>query len=769
MNFSTFFKKYKYRWQKFIKSHPLQWRLLDADSSVMLVTSLIVGIGAGLGAVLFRRLIDWIHNFAYNDIAGILAEWYPLHLIVIPALGGAIVGPLVYYFAREAKGHGVPEVMEALELRGGKIRPRVVVVKSLASSVCIASGGSVGREGPIAQIGSALGSLIGQLLKLSEDRVRTLVACGAAGGIAATFNAPIAGAVFALEVLLRRFGSVYFGAVVISAVTADVIAHYFEGDSRTFLTPEYTMQSPWELLLYTLMGFIAALAAVGFSRLLYFSEDIWGLIRIPEPAKPLFGGILLGLLGIISYQIDGFPRVFGVGYETIENTLFSQLTLQVTFGLLLLKLVATTLTLGSGGSGGIFAPSLFMGAMLGASFGQIAHTIFPEIVAPSGAYALVGMAAFFGGAAHAPITAILILFEMTGDYQIILPLMLSTVLSTIVSRNLSPDSIYTLKLKRRGVELSQDTQAIDLMQGVTAEIAMNRETDAVSSDMSLIELMSTFSSTHYHALPVVQNETELVGLITINELDHVRSKGTLESKTIADILTINNPATILPHQPVWMALRHLEAQGEGCVPVVSESGKNILLGVLRRIDIIRAYNKAVTKRAQDQHHSEILNIRKLNQSGLSEVTLRADSPNVGKRVKELRLGGDALIVSVRRAGNLRIVRGETILHAEDQVTIFSEKPKSEFLEKYLNGTLEDSDVPEKLLVCHREVEIPPESSIDGQRIRDINLPEDCVLVKIVRNRQIILPRGNTLLQVGDIVEIFGMEEKLAEAEQQLTA
>jgi len=769
MNFSTFFKKYKYRWQKFIKSHPLQWRLLDADSSVMLVTSLIVGIGAGLGAVLFRRLIDWIHNFAYNDIAGILAEWYPLHLIVIPALGGAIVGPLVYYFAREAKGHGVPEVMEALELRGGKIRPRVVVVKSLASSVCIASGGSVGREGPIAQIGSALGSLIGQLLKLSEDRVRTLVACGAAGGIAATFNAPIAGAVFALEVLLRRFGSVYFGAVVISAVTADVIAHYFEGDSRTFLTPEYTMQSPWELLLYTLMGFIAALAAVGFSRLLYFSEDIWGLIRIPEPAKPLLGGILLGLLGIISYQIDGFPRIFGVGYETIENTLFSQLTLQVTFGLLLLKLVATTLTLGSGGSGGIFAPSLFMGAMLGASFGQIAHTIFPEIVAPSGAYALVGMAAFFGGAAHAPITAILILFEMTGDYQIILPLMLSTVLSTIVSRNLSPDSIYTLKLKRRGVELSQDTQAIDLMQGVTAEIAMNRETDAVSSDMSLIELMSTFSSTHYHALPVVQNETELVGLITINELDHVRSKGTLESKTIADILTINNPATILPHQPVWMALRHLEAQGEGCVPVVSESGKNILLGVLRRIDIIRAYNKAVTKRAQDQHHSEILNIRKLNQSGLSEVTLRADSPNVGKRVKELHLGGDALIVSVRRAGNLRIVRGETILHAEDQVTIFSEKPKSEFLEKYLNGTLEDSDVPEKLLVCHREVEIPPESSIDGQRIRDINLPEDCVLVKIVRNRQIILPRGNTLLQVGDIVEIFGMEEKLAEAEQQLTA
>ena len=769
MKFSVFSKIFSKQSPEFIKAHLPKWRLLDADSSVMLITSLIVGIGAGLGAVLFRRLIDWIHNFAYSDIAGIFAEWYPLHLIIIPALGGAIVGPLVYYFAREAKGHGVPEVMEALELRGGKIRPRVVVVKALASSVCIASGGSVGREGPIAQIGSALGSFVGQTLKLSEERVRTLVACGAAGGIAATFNAPIAGAVFALEVLLRRFGSVYFGAVVISAVTADVIAHYFEGDSRTFLTPEYTMQSPWELLLYTLMGFVAALAAVGFSRLLYFSEDIWNLIRIPEPTKPLFGGILLGLLGIVSYQIDGFPRVFGVGYETIENPLFSQLTLQVTFGLLLLKLVATTLTLGSGGSGGIFAPSLFMGAMLGASFGQIAHTIFPEIVAPSGAYALVGMAAFFGGVAHAPITAILILFEMTGDYQIILPLMLSTVLSTIVAKNLSPDSIYTLKLKRRGVELSEDTQAIDLMQGVTAEIAMNCETEAVPLDLPLVELMSTFSSTHYHALPVVQNETELVGLITINELDQLRSKGTLESKTIADILTFNNPATIRPHEPVWMALRHLEDQGEGCVPVVSETGKNILLGVLRRIDIIRAYNKAVSQRAQVQHHAEILNIRKLNQSGLTEVTLRAESPNVGKRVKELHLGGDALIVSVRRGGKLRIVRGETILHAGDQVTIFAEIPKSEFLENYLNGTLKDSELQQKSLVCHREVEIPPGSTIDGMRIRELNLPEDCVLVKIMRNSQIILPRGNTLLQIGDIIEIFGMEEKLSEAEKQLTA
>ena len=763
MNLS-FLPKIILRQWKHISSFELpRLRLLDADSSVMLLTSLIVGICSGIGAVLFRNLIEWLQKLAYQDISGLIQEYSPIHLILIPAIGGAFVGPLVYYFAREAKGHGVPEVMESLELRGGRIRPRVVIVKSLASSICIASGGSVGREGPIAQIGSALGSLVGQVLKLSEDRIRTLVACGAAGGIAATFNAPIAGAVFALEVLLRRFGSVYFGAVVISAVTADVIAHYFEGDQRTFLTPDYALNNPWELLLYTLMGILSALAAVGFSRLLYFSEDIWSLLRIPEPIKPILGGIMLGILGVFSFQVEGFPRIFGVGYNTIESSLFSQLTLQMTFVLLLLKLLATTLTLGSGGSGGIFAPSLFMGAMLGGTFGHIAHSMFPETVAPSGAYALVGMAAFFGGVAHAPITAILILFEMTGDYQIILPLMLATVVSTIVSRNVSRDSIYTLKLKRRGVVLSQDTQAIDLMQGVTAEMAMNPEKDEVHLNMPLVELMSTFSSTHFHALPVIKQNSELAGLVTIKELDKLKTQGSFESKTVKDILSVKNPPTILPHQPVWMALRHLEDQGEGCVPVVAESGSKKLLGVLRRIDIIRAYNKAVSERAQDQHHDEILNIRQLNRSGLTEVTIKPDSPFVGKRVKEMRLGEDTLIVSVRRNNSLRIVGGETIFHARDKVTIFAENPKADFIEKYLNGALGEVEVFKQSLVSHREVVIPPESAANQKQIRDLNIPEDCVLVKIVRERQIILPRGDTVLMSGDIVEIFGINQKLNEA------
>jgi CIC family chloride channel protein len=281
-----------------------------SESGVILFTALIVGIGAGLGAVLFRRMIAAVHRLSYEGLAGIMEGFYPFYLLIIPDLGGAIVGPLVYRFAREAKGHGVPEVMEAVALRGGRIRPRVAIVKSLASAICIGTGGSVGREGPIAQIGSALGSTIGQLFRLSDERVRNLVACGAAGGIAATFNAPIAGAIFALEVILGRLHAVYFGAVVISAVTADVVAQAFEGDLRAFAMPEYALVSPWELALYTLLGVLAALVAVGFTRLLYLSEDLWDKLRIPEYVKPALGGVLLGVVshGCLAWAMKPSPR-----------------------------------------------------------------------------------------------------------------------------------------------------------------------------------------------------------------------------------------------------------------------------------------------------------------------------------------------------------------------------------------------------------------------------------------------------------------------------
>ena len=308
-------------------------RLLDhwqpPETGVLIATALIIGLGGGLGAVIFRWLIDTFTYIFFDKMQGWLGFMGSAYVIVVPAIGGLFVGPMIYFFAREAKGHGVPEVMEAVALRGGRIRPAVVVVKSLASSLCIGSGGSVGREGPIVQIGSALGSTIGQLLKLSDERIRNLVACGAAAGIAATFNAPIAGVIFALEVILGEFSVGYFSTVVISSVTASVVGRIAFGDIPAFVVPQYALVSPWELPLYVLLGVLTGLVALLFVRTLYWFEDSFDAWRFPEYVKPAVGGLLVGAVGFY------FPQVFGVGYSAIEGALLGEMLLS-TMGLLIL-------------------------------------------------------------------------------------------------------------------------------------------------------------------------------------------------------------------------------------------------------------------------------------------------------------------------------------------------------------------------------------------------------------------------------------------------
>jgi CIC family chloride channel protein len=658
-----------------------------SESGVILFTAIVVGIGAGLGAVLFRRLIETVQKLAFGGLGGALAGIAPFLVFLIPAIGGAIYGPLIYRYAREAKGHGVPEVMEAVALRGGRIRPRVAVVKALASSICIGTGGSVGREGPIAQIGSALGSTVGQALKLSDERVRNLVACGAAGGIAATFNAPIAGSIFALEVILGQFHAVYFGAVVISAVTADVIAHALEGGARAFTVPAYTLVSAWELGFYAALGAVAALGSVFFSRSLYLSEDVWDKLRFPEAFKPVLGGLALGCLGLLTFKIDGMPRVFGVGYASIDQVLIGELTIHVALALFFLKLLATIITLGAGGSGGVFAPSLFMGAMLGAAFGQIVHGLFPSVTAPSGAYALVGMAAFFSGAAHAPVTAILILFEMTGDYFIILPLMLATVIGTLLSRVISRDSIYTLKLSRRGVRLEQG-QDIDVMHDVTVGEVMTKDVDVVNIDMSLEDLAAEFEESHHHGFPVVDGDGELVGVVSLQDLERALADGSVEGKTVADIATTEGLLVAFPHEPMWAALRRLGARDISRLPVVAEPGSRELLGVVRRRDIVRAYNVAIVRRTRRQHKAPNQLAQPADGTELEDIVISADSPVVGQRLTDLDLPPACLIVSVRRGNELHVAHGDTVLLAGDRVTVFSGSDCADKVREYLAADLD---------------------------------------------------------------------------------
>ncbi len=636
-------------------------RLQPPEQAVLLATALVVGLGAGLGAVVFRWLINTVRTFAFSQMPqwlGFLGQYY---IILIPALGGLVIGPMIYLFAREAKGHGVPEVMEAVALRGGRIRPIVAVVKSLASSICIGTGGSVGREGPIVQIGSALGSTIGQMLHLSDERVRNLVACGAAGGIAATFNAPIAGVFFALEVILGEFSVANFSTVVVAAVTASVVGQAVFGNVPAFLVPAYALVDVREFLLYAILGCLSAVACVAFVRLLYRSEDLFDAWHFPEWLKPAVGGLLLGIIGL------WFPQVFGVGYKTISGDLLGQIAVGTAIVLLIVKVVATSLTLGSGGSGGVFAPSLFMGSALGAAFGLLVHQIWPGITAGPGAYALVGMSAFFAGAAQAPITAVIMLFEMTGDYRIILPLMLATVLSTVLARHLLKDqSVYTLKLTRRGIRLKSGRD-IDVMQGITVGEVMTVDLGTVNDRMTVRELADLFSATHHHGFPVMDDQGHLVGIVTIQDLELATQVGRPPGLRVRDIMT-PNPLVAYPDEAVWSALKRLGVRDVGRLPVVDRQSKQLVLGVIRRSDIVRAYHVAMTQRVELEHRTEQLRLGKVSGTEFIEAEVRVDSPMVSQPIKALSLPRECVIVSIRRGRGLVFPHGDTIIQTGDRVT-----------------------------------------------------------------------------------------------------
>ncbi len=566
-------------------------RLISSETATGMVLSTLVGVIAGLGAYVFRWLIDNFHDLFFNDLGEALGGLDRYYIILIPAIGGLFVGLIIHFFAREAKGHGVPEVMAAVAAKGGRIRPRVVLAKILASAVCIGSGGSVGREGPIVQIGAAMGSTIGQRLRLPEEWLRTLVACGAAGGISATFNAPIAGVFFALEVILGRFITRSFGFVVVSSVVADVVAHALLGKEQSFLVPVYELVSAWEIPLYALLGIIAAFVSLAFIYVLYKSEDIFDRWRFPPYLKPVVGGLLVGLTAL--YSLD----LLGVGYGAVEKALTGEVgetwgmvwvTLLLLGGL---KILATSFTIGSGGSGGVFAPSLFMGAMIGGAFGELANWLFPSITAPPGAYALVGMAAVFSGAARAPITSIIILFEMTRDYEIILPLMLAVVVATIVSRTVRAESIYTTKVIRSGIDLRRYGEE-DLMRTIRVSEAMTGDFPTVSLKTPVSELVTKLSRTGHHGFPVVDDEDRLAGVVTLADVEAARTDAISDLK-VEDVAT-TSPIVAYPDQSLYEALVRVGAKDVGRIPVVARDDPGKLLGVLRRHDIIKAYRKKLS-------------------------------------------------------------------------------------------------------------------------------------------------------------------------------
>ena len=544
--------------------------LRSTDAGLLAVT-LLVGAATGAGAIGFRLLIEgltWVFTGApdYAATPGAAHGWLPgvgrWFVIATPVLAGLLYGPLVQRGAPEARGHGVPEVMYAVARRGGRIPPRVAVVKSLASALCIGGGGSVGREGPIVQIGSALGSTVGRLVRVAEDRQRLLVACGAAGGIAATFNAPLAGVVFAMEIVLRDFAARSFGMVVVSAVTASVVARTALGDRAFLDLPGFRVEHLAAYGLFALLGLLAGGAGVLFVRVLYGIEDVCDRVwRGPEWLRPAAGGLLLGLL------LLAVPQMYGVGYPVLENGVTGRYAVGFLVFLLAAKMVATSLTIGIGGSGGVFAPSLFIGAMLGAAFGQTATAVAPGTAGAAGGFALVGMAAVFAGAARAPITAVLIVFELTGEYSLILPLMLAVVLATGTSSLLSRTTVYTAKLVRRGVDL--DAPAPSWAAAHHVRSVLTPPPPGLRPGATAAAAADALRATPGGALPVTDEDGRLIGVLTAEAL----------AERLGDDGPPDDPAqwaeirpTVTPDDTVAAALDVLERHSVHELPVVDGDG-----------------------------------------------------------------------------------------------------------------------------------------------------------------------------------------------------
>jgi len=567
--------------------------LLSREHSIMAVLAIMVGLAGGFGAIGFRYLINFVQSLSYGSADDLLdvvgnVPWYLR--VIIPAIGGGIVGLLVYFFAREAKGHGVPEVMEAVALRGGVIRKRLVVVKSLASAISIGTGGSVGREGPIVQIGSAIGSSLGQILKVSADRMRTLVGCGAAAGIAATFNAPIAGSMFALEIILGDFGLATFSPIVISSVTATAVSRHYLGDFPAFVVPNYELVSAWEFPLYISLGLFCALIAFIFIKTLYRFEDMFDGFLFPGYLKAVLGGLILGSAGMV------FPHILGVGYGAIDLSLIQKLAWWLMLLLIFLKILATSVTIGSGGSGGVFAPSLFLGAMTGGLFGVTVHGLFPGVTASPGAYGIVGMGAVVSATTHGPLTAILMLFEMTGDYKIILPLMITCIVSSLTVQRLSKESIYTLKLIRRGIDIREGRE-VNILKSIKVKDIMNRSVETVPDWMGLEQFSDMVSKSKFNSFPVINKAGELSGILSYNDYSKTIFNEDLKDLIITRDIATKEVVTVTTEDNLYQALERITLRDFSIMPVVSPTDKLKLEGILTRRDIIGAYDKAIIKKS----------------------------------------------------------------------------------------------------------------------------------------------------------------------------
>jgi CIC family chloride channel protein len=644
---------------------PALVRRFSTETLVLGVIGVLLGALSGAGVWLFKRLIDLFTLAARQGLGGALGQFGGWTLFLVPAVGGLVVGLLMYFFVGEERHHGVAGVMEAVALAGGRLRYQRAPVKVVAAALSIGSGASVGPEDPSVQIGANLGSMLGQVLHLSDDGVRSLVAAGAAAGIAAAFNAPIAGVFFALELILGELSGSSLSIVVLASVISAVVTQALSGPQPAFKVPGYEFKSAAELPLYLGLGLLAGPVAALYTRSLYAAQDVFHAWAAPRWLKPAAAGLIVGLVGLF------LPQIMGVGYDTIGLILNAQpFALNMLVALVVGKLLMTAVSIGGGFPGGVFAPSIFLGAALGGAYGLLAGLLLPGMGLAPQAFAMVGMAAVLAGTVHAPLTAIILLFEMTNDYRIILPLMFAVLVSLAISQTLERYSVYGLGLARKGVRLERGRD-VRVLEGITVGEVMQPDTTSLRETDSLKTAADTLLQSHHHGLPVVDQAGNLVGIITLQDLDRAHSQDGAAEKSVGEAAT-RDLEVAHPDETMDLALRRMSVRDLGRMPVVERDNPRHLLGMLRRSDIVRAYDLALTRRTITRHQAHQIRLGAYAGVSVEELHIEPGSACDGKPVKALSWPHESILVTLRRGRQVMIPHGDTVLKASDVLVVAAE-------------------------------------------------------------------------------------------------
>ena len=658
------------RWWK----HPL---LLQHSWEIFF--GITVGVLAGLGVILFKLALHHTTQWLQHDLATAWTGAGIPRVLYLPFLLGAAGGVVAWmrrHLLPPERYHGVSSIIRAI-FYGGSIPYWATPWKALASVISISAGASVGPEDPSVQIGASMGAWLSRRLRLSMHRTRMLIATGAAAGIATAFNAPIAGVFFAIEIILREFATGTLGVLILGAVAASVLSRAVFGPQPAFPIPPYTFHSVLEFPLYFGLGVLATLVSFVYIRALDMGHRLFH--PLPRALRPVVMGVVLG--GVAAFM----PALLGDSYEMVSDILHgAPLSLGFLGLFLALKILATAGSLGSGFVGGVFAPSLALGAALGGAYGMLMARLLPGLTLEPSAYALVGMAAVLAGTVRAPVTAIMLLFEMTDDYHILLPMMVSVIVCVFLSEILEPESVYTLSLVRDGFRI-RTQERVDILETLRVRDVMKPPPDVLKVTMTLEEAAQRMERVRAHGLPVVDEQGNLVGVLSVSDIEYAVTRDPNNIyRPIRDFCTYDL-IVAYPDETVAQALRKMVRRDIGRLPVVDPENPRRMIGWLNRADIIRAYEMALMQQVTEQYKAEQVQLETMGGTPVIEVQLDARSPWVGKRVQDIPWPKEVLLASIHRGREVLIPHGDTRLQPGDRLILITSPEAWETVQAFLES------------------------------------------------------------------------------------